>query len=192
MISSGLTSSKVRLARSFVISAHGEQKYGDEFPYILHLTLVEGVLLRFGIVDEDLRVAGLCHDVLEDTDHTFDELVTLFGPRVANAVAALTEPKGGNRKWRHELTYPRIRENPDAIIVKLADRIANVEAGGRLVSMYVREHPEFRKWVYREDSPQVVQDMWNYLSELLVQAAALSRPTVSDIAPAGPTVSGAA
>lgn len=164
----------VTRARKFAVSAHGEQKYGDEFPYLLHLLLVEGVLLRFEVYDEEVRAIGLLHDVLEDTPRTYEELVTFFGLRVADAVAALTEPKGGNRAERHAQTYPKIFQNPDALLVKLADRIANVETGGRLVGMYFKEHAAFKAHLYHEmyETTYVytltIDDMWAYLDELLI------------------------
>jgi (p)ppGpp synthase/HD superfamily hydrolase len=172
-----IPSTKVRAARAFAVRAHGDQKYGDEFPYILHLTLVDGVLLRFGITDEDIRSGAYTHDTLEDTQATAEDIESLLGSRVTEMVAAVTEPKGGNRKWRHEMTYPRIVANPDARILKLADRIANLEAGGTKVSMYLQEHPDFRKALYREAAPQIEHEMWNYLSELVVQVSLRSTPT---------------
>jgi hypothetical protein len=40
-------------------------------------------------------------------------------------------------------TLPKTASNPDAIIVKLADRIANIEHGGK-VEMYAKEYDEFK------------------------------------------------
>lgn len=163
-------------ARVYATKAHNGQTYGGEFPYVIHLQAVESVLLRFGITDENLRCAAWLHDVLEDTDLTYEDLVMFFGSEVANIVAALTEPKGGNRKWRHSQTYPRIRQNNDAIIVKLADRIANVEAGGRKLGMYRKEHHDFKHALYNVDELRetryhdVVREMWNYLDSLLIVA----------------------
>jgi (p)ppGpp synthase/HD superfamily hydrolase len=166
---------KVYRAKRFAVRAHGEQKYGDEFPYALHLQAVESVLLRFGIFDEDLRVAAWLHDVLEDTDAEYEDLITFFGREIADIVAAVTEPKGGNRKWRHAQAYPRIAQNYKAVLVKVADRIANVESGGRLVDMYRKEHDDFKLAMqsnyHKFDTDQVVviDSLFDYLDELLIE-----------------------
>lgn len=169
-----LPTPKIRAARLFAVRKHGDQKY-SEFPYVLHLQMVESVLLRFGITDEDFRTAAMLHDTVEDTDATVEEIASLFGDRVAAIVDAVSEPKGLTRREKHAIAYPRIRQNPDAIVLKLADRIANVEAGGKKIGMYVKEHADFRRALYRDDSSPIVKEMWNYLSELLVQA-----PTLKD------------
>jgi (p)ppGpp synthase/HD superfamily hydrolase len=158
----------VKRAKEFAITVHGDQKYG-EFGYRIHLQAVESVLLRFGVLDEELRSAAWTHDTLEDTHATYEELETFFGLRVATVVAALSEPKGGNRKWRHEQTYPRIRANQDAIVVKLADRIANVEANGTQVNMYKKEHPEFKKEVLSYCTTDIGKKMIDYLDDVLVR-----------------------
>ena len=155
-------------AKKFAVKYHGDQKYGGEFPYAIHLQAVESVLLRFGIFDVDLRAAAWLHDTLEDTTARYEDIETLFNARVAGAVSAVTEPKGGNRAWRHEQTYPKIRLSPDAVVVKLADRIANVESGGSLNDMYRKEYPAFKRALYRDNDAEHILSMWSYLDTLLV------------------------
>lgn len=177
-----IPSTLVDRARKFAVTAHGNQKYGDEFPYLLHLTLVEGVLLRFGITDPAMRCGANLHDVLEDTPTKPETLRTLFGDRITDMVERVTEPKGGNRKWRHEQTYPRIATSQDAVALKLADRIANVEAGGRLTSMYAKEHAEFKRVLQRRPDyimytpllidEAIIEAMWSYLDDLFVELLA--------------------
>lgn len=162
-------------AWKFAINAHGDQKYGNEFPYRLHLLFVVKTLKEFGFTNVAILATGVLHDTLEDTQATYEELVTFFGVIIADSVAALTEPKGGNRKWRHEQTYPRTAQNTYAIIVKLADRIANVEVGGSKVGMYRKEHAFFKHSLYGKDTALCYADqisrMWNHLDNLLVQVS---------------------
>lgn len=155
-------------AKKFAVKYHGDQKYGGEFPYAIHLQAVESVLLRFNIFDVDLRAAAWLHDTLEDTTARYEDIETLFNGRVAGIVSAVTEPKGGNRAWRHEQTYPKIRLSTDAVIVKLADRIANVESGGSLNDMYRKEYPAFKRALYRDNDYEHILAMWSYLDTLLV------------------------
>jgi hypothetical protein len=46
----------------------------------------------------------------------------------------------------------------------LADRIANVEHGGKLVDMYKREYEDFRRALYTKDE---YENMWNHLDGLM-------------------------
>ena len=155
-------------AKKFAVKYHGDQKYGGEFPYAIHLQAVESVLLRFSIFDVDLRAAAWLHDTLEDTTARYEDIETLFNGRVAGIVSAVTEPKGGNRAWRHEQTYPKIRLSADAVTVKLADRIANVECGGSLNDMYRKEYSSFNRALHRDNDVEHIVSMWAYLDTLLV------------------------
>lgn len=155
-------------ARRFANKAHKGQTYGEEFPYQVHLQAVESVLLRFDITGELLRAVAWLHDTLEDTTTTYEDLVTFFGKEIADTVADLTEPKGGNRAWRHEQTYPRIARNEKAIIVKLADRIANVEAGGNKTGMYRKEHASFKRHLIGYSENPIVKAMWEHLDSILI------------------------
>jgi (p)ppGpp synthase/HD superfamily hydrolase len=131
-------------ARDFAAERHSEQKYG-EAPYTVHLAAVRAVLADFDS-HADLLTAAWLHDVVEDTGTSIDEVRTLFGDVVANMVWAVTGV-GANRKERNASAYSKIRAYPVAAQLKLADRIANVEASrgvqGKL-GMYRNEHPAFK------------------------------------------------
>jgi (p)ppGpp synthase/HD superfamily hydrolase len=135
----------VEEARDFAIKRHGEQLYGNE-PYIVHLDHVHEVGLRFGTTIEE-QCADYLHDILEDTDCSFEEIWYEFGWYVAHLVFLVTDEDGDNRKERKRRTYPKIRSNSDAIRLKLRDRIANVESSKQnnpgLFQMYKQEHEEF-------------------------------------------------
>lgn len=135
----------VEEARDFAIKRHGEQLYGNE-PYIVHLDHVHEVGLRFGTTIEE-QCADYLHDILEDTDCSFEEIWYEFGWYVAHLVFLVTDEDGDNRKERKRRTYPKIRSNSDAIKLKLRDRIANVESSKQnnpgLFQMYKQEHEEF-------------------------------------------------
>lgn len=123
------------------------QLYSGVLPYTHHLEKVAQIVdAAFYPMqkDEDLVIAAWLHDMLEDCEGIKEkEIRERFGDRVADLVSAVTNEPGPNRKTRHALTYPKIRETPDAIILKLADRLANVTAGGSLVGMYRKEQKEF-------------------------------------------------
>ena len=170
-------------ALTYAAQKHGDQKYGDGIPYIKHCSDVVIVLQRFGISDEDILVAGALHDVLEDTDTTSWELEKEFGSRVTKLVELVSNERFGDvpkltRKEKHLLQYPKIATDADAVLVKLGDRIANVESGG-FISMYRGEHEYFKETLqggyalgdlhaWREIWGSEMQ-MWNHLDGLLVK-----------------------
>ena len=156
-------------AREFAIAKHGTQKYGDR-PYSYHLALVSQVLSDFGYVaDEAIAAAGWLHDVLEDTPTTYEMLVSEFGKEVADIVWAVTNEPGGNRVDRFRKTALKIQSNKKALIVKLADRIANTEASlktnPKLYKMYVKEFALFKELLYNPQDIELMP-MWNRLEQL--------------------------
>lgn len=151
--------------------AHGGQKYGH-LNYMSHLYHVSNYLK--GESDEVIAVAIL-HDVLEDTEITYDSLRFLIGDRVAFAVALLSDPVGLSRKERKKAVNRRIKNLPAGDIfdtvrkVKIADRLANISSSllfsdRKRYNMYKKEHDEFREHVYavgvREDLQRTLDSMF--------------------------------
>jgi guanosine-3',5'-bis(diphosphate) 3'-pyrophosphohydrolase len=160
-------------ARAFAISAHGEQKYGDR-PYSFHLDAVAAIAKPYG---EDAVVVAFLHDTVEDTQATIQEVEAKFGPKVAACVSLLTDEPGANRKERKAKTYAKLAEvhgpNELALVVKAADRLANVRAclADRKRSMwelYRSEHPVFRQAAYRAG---LSESLWSELDSSLAEDA---------------------
>lgn len=120
---------KYNLAKGFAFGAHGQQRYGKA-PYSAHLEAVVQVLLSEGFVSNiPLLCAAWLHDVLEDTDFTAQDLMPLFGAQVVDLVVSVTDEPGATRAERKAKTLPKTRKGgSNAVALKLADRIANVEA----------------------------------------------------------------
>lgn len=161
-------SNVVDRARRLALAAHGEQRYGAE-PYRVHLEHVEEVLMRFPH-DDVMRAAAWLHDTVEDTPLTLEEVAREVGDEVAAIVAAVTDEPGASRKVRKAATLVKLAAaGAAARAVKLADRIANVEASiahgrGDLYAMYAGEHADFRAALHvaGELDPQ-----WAHLDGLL-------------------------
>lgn len=150
-------------ARAFALAAHGAQKYGDA-PYVVHLEAVRAVLRDFGH-DGPLGVAAWLHDTIEDTAATRADVAREFGPEVAELVWAVTG-EGENRKARNEAAYAKMRAIPLAVTLKLADRIANVEASASRpdkLEMYRAEFESFRAALEGLGEPA----MWERLARAL-------------------------
>jgi (p)ppGpp synthase/HD superfamily hydrolase len=159
----------VAQARLFAVEAHGEQRYGNQ-PYVVHLDAVAELLTPFG---EQAQVVGYLHDVVEDTPVSIDIVRLEFGEQVATCVALVTDEQGPNRRERKAKTNAKLTqvsdENSLALIVKAADRLANLRTstGGNndsKLEMYRGEHVAFREAVYR---PGLCDDLWQEMDRVL-------------------------
>ena len=116
------------------------------FPYITHLYAVAMIVADY-TDNEDVIVAALLHDTLEDTDYTPDELQDDFGGTVKEIVLGITEQNkrdGEERKpWkeRKKEYIKQLKQAPhDALIVSAADKIHNMRS---VVEEYFDDHSRF-------------------------------------------------
>lgn len=152
--------------------AHAGQQYSDGVAYVSHLRAVTQVLERYGLTNPVIIAAAWLHDAIEDTTVSYNDIKKSQGVDVAELVYAVTSELGRNRKERNAKTYPKLREAGElAIVLKLADRIANIEAGlssgeGK-TDMYAAEFGEFASWLY---DPRHIRagPMWRHLRRLLL------------------------
>ena len=161
--------------------AHQYQNY-DIFPYTKHLRDVVRVLETNGFVN-DYIIAGWLHDVLEDAGLTYNKIKRAFGKNAAELVFAVTDPKARNRKEKKVLVYRDIKEYPKSIIIKLADRIANVEHSitmGNMdkTSMYLKEHEEFKKELY-DVTPEDGKVLWDILERIMYNEVVANDITIN-------------
>lgn len=160
---------KTKEAAYLAISLHGMQTY-DGKPYFYHLEQVVDVLKDFGFTDDKYVICGYLHDTLEDCAISYNDIKENFGVEIAEIVYCVTDELGRNRKERKEKTYPKIRSNSDAIIIKLADRIANLTNSMKykpqMADMYRKEYEGFRDALYIENTE--ADAMWEHLDEMLI------------------------
>ncbi|MFE9855565.1 HD domain-containing protein [Streptomyces sp. NPDC005780] len=103
----------------FASEAHTGQVDKIGVPYIEHVRAVAAGLASFG---DELVMAGLLHDVIEDTDWTAEQLREQGIPdRVVSAVEAVTNQRG----VPYEEKIRRIMTNSDATLVKISDNAHN-------------------------------------------------------------------
>lgn len=105
---------------------HDGQMYGDK-PYVLHLSdVVQSLYTKhLDYRDPVLIATGWLHDIIEDTLISPEEIAEQCGMEVYEAVVALT-------KWSDVETYEeyiqKVKRNPIALEVKIADTLANLTA----------------------------------------------------------------
>ena len=105
-------------------AAHAGQVDKVGQPYIYHPVRV-GLALAHQRFDDDLVVAAILHDVVEDTPTTLDEIEAKHGARVAELVDALSQRPGEAYK-----TYiRRLARVPGAASIKLEDLADNFFPG---------------------------------------------------------------
>jgi (p)ppGpp synthase/HD superfamily hydrolase len=148
--------------------AHANQTY-DIYPYGYHIRQVVEIADELGY-DESIIVASALHDTLEDTELSYNDLKKAFGEEVAEIVYCVTDEIGRSRKERKEKTYPKIKSNWKATVVKICDRIANMqhskEYNPKLFDMYKKEHDDFLKSLMCKDHPQETNKAWQELNKL--------------------------
>lgn len=84
-------------------------------PYFMHVSKVQFYLKSD---DEELNCIALGHDIVEDTDVTYQELRDLgFSERVINGISCMTK----NRGESYEEYKAKVKSNPDSIRVKMQD-----------------------------------------------------------------------
>lgn len=123
-------------AVAYAADAHaGQVRKGSDVPYIAHPLAVSSLVLEFG-GDEDLAIAGLLHDVVEDCDPLYGaKIQEVFGTRVASIVYQLTDgipDENGNKpEWRprKEEHIAKLKHaNPDVLLVMACDKIHNARS----------------------------------------------------------------
>ena len=133
--------------KAAVLHRHQIRKGKDELPYITHLFSVFVILAEY-TEDEDILIAGLLHDTLEDTDYTLEGLERDFGKKVRDIVLGVTEQKTENGvkiDWvERKRGYLQGLENApeESLYVSAADKIHNFRS---ILDEYQKNLEKFQK-----------------------------------------------
>jgi (p)ppGpp synthase/HD superfamily hydrolase len=148
---------RVDSAIVFASKAHdGQRRKVSEVPYIVHPVCALKNLILNQVYDEDVLVATVLHDVMEDTVFSYSDIEDAFGESIADLCMTVTEDK--SKSWeerkRHtinELKYADIKTK----YILLADKHDNLRS---MVSEYelhknslwlnFKRGEEYQKWYY--------------------------------------------
>lgn len=113
----------------FAAHKHRDQRRKDisKTPYINHPIEVANVLAKNGVTDNNVLMAAVLHDTIEDTFTTVQEIIDRFGFETASIVLEVTDDKSlpkVERKKRQILHAPNMSKG--AKLVKLADKWSNL------------------------------------------------------------------
>jgi (p)ppGpp synthase/HD superfamily hydrolase len=110
---------QLQRALEIAVTAHSGQHQKDGTPYVLH-----PIRLMFSLGNPNARILALLHDVVEDTDTTFEKIENEGLPaEIMEALRLLTHDPEDS----YEAYIERIATNPLARLVKLADLTDNMD-----------------------------------------------------------------
>lgn len=122
----------IKKAYEVANNAHNGQMRESGDPYIIHPISVANILIDLGM-DTSTIAAGLLHDVLEDTDCTYEKMANDFGVEIADLVEGVTKLGKIEYKTKEEQQADNVRKmllamarDIRVIIIKLADRLHNL------------------------------------------------------------------
>ena len=125
---------RFREALEYAARLHETQaRKGGSIPYVAHLLAVTALVLENG-GDEDLAIAALLHDAVEDRGgaETLAEIRTRFGDRVADIVEACSDtdviPKPPWRGRKEAYLALLQSASQDVLLVSLSDKLHNARS----------------------------------------------------------------
>ncbi len=160
-----MNSSLIIKAAVYAAEKHKYQrrKGFNQVPYINHPLKVAMTLTECDEQDDNVLIAAILHDVIEDTDASYEEITEEFNKEIADLVIEVTDDKELPYAIRKELQVkgaPTLSENAKKI--KIADKICNI----RDIVNYPLDWSTERKLSYLEWAQQVVSGCRNVNAKL--------------------------
>ena len=139
-ISSPVDRKRIEDAYDFIIEKHKTQFRKSGEPYYHHLVEVAYILASLQCGPNTI-IAGLLHDVVEDTDVTIEDIKKKWGDEVSKIVDALTKiqrlklSRITSEEFEaedHRKIFVGMAKDIRVIVIKLADRLHNLRTLGAL------------------------------------------------------------
>lgn len=129
-------------AIEFMKQKHAGQKRKQGTPYHTHPLAVAKLLESKGFPVE-YQIAGLFHDLIEDTDASYEEILALSNEEVLEAVKLVTKTDG----YVMDEYVGNIKLNDMAKMVKIADRIHNLSESPNASCEFQKKYiEETQRW----------------------------------------------
>ena len=152
-------------AIEFIKQKHAGQKRKQGTPYYTHPIAVANLLKDKGFPIE-FQLAGLFHDLIEDTDATYEDIIALSNKEVAEAVRLVTKTDG----YVMSEYIGNIKTNEMARMVKLADRIHNLSESPNASRMFQEKYiKETKEWFFDLAKGTVFEEDLNRELNKLIQ-----------------------
>lgn len=160
-------------AFALALAAHEGQKRHEGTPYITHPVAVAFILARHDF-SEEVIAAALCHDVLEDTNITEDEMRLELGGVVVDTIKALSYDYSVPYKEQRERYIESVRQAGEgAMAVSVADKIHNVQS---LLALYAQEGPG----IWKKFNATREQKLWFEEAMLAMLKSSWQHPLVEE------------
>lgn len=163
--------SLIKKTYEYASIAHGNVKRLSGEPYISHPLKVTEFLMD---IKPDLPSiqAALLHDVIEDTDYTFEDIKKEFWDEVAQLCEGLVKVSKIKYKWEDrqletlKKTFLAMAEDLRVIFIKLADRIHNIQT--------LDHHPQLNKRIKIAEETikiyvPIAKRLWLYNYQVLLE-----------------------
>lgn len=150
---------KIKLHQAIVFATqahHGQTRKGSDVPYMIHPFETAQILTEAGCSDE-VVIAGLLHDTLEDTETSSNEISSAFGLKVLGLVLAASEDK--RKPWearkQDTIDYLASQADLDEMLLICADKLSNLrsiriarDTCGEAVWDRFKRGKDKQKWYY--------------------------------------------
>jgi (p)ppGpp synthase/HD superfamily hydrolase len=151
--------------------------------YYVHIKMVEDGVVKYRSVFKEYsdylaaHAGASCHDIIEDAQLTFNDVMKATNKQVARIVLDVTDVHEENRLLRHLFTMGKTVKNHISIIVKMADMRANglysKNHGSSMYEKYVAEYeyrrPIFQmalKWYIKYLDTETLEMFWKELDDI--------------------------
>jgi (p)ppGpp synthase/HD superfamily hydrolase len=156
---------KIQKALNLAAAKHnGQMRKSSKLPYIVHPFSVAIILSEF-TDDENVIVAGLLHDLLEDVEsYSYQDLKNDFGQKIADIILGISEENdfdnGESEKetWKkRKLDYLKNleKQNQESLLICAADKIHNLKSMSRI-------YQEQKRGMWRDFNAPLEKQIWYY------------------------------
>jgi guanosine-3',5'-bis(diphosphate) 3'-pyrophosphohydrolase len=101
---------------------------GKNTPYVIHPLEVAYNIMNVGhVYSKDVLIAALLHDVMDDTNTTYEEISEVYGKQVTSYVREMTTKKDlPLKEQKKEQIMKAFHQTPNVAIIKLSDKLSNL------------------------------------------------------------------
>lgn len=138
--------SKLQDAENFAKECRSDMTKDRKIFHHEHLAGVVARLKNLGVTDEDVISAAWLHDIIDESETSFDEIDQRFGSKVAVMILSISKDKNLPRSKQEEQYVKQLKESTlDSKLIKLCDISANLKDLKNMPLSKTRKTKEVKK-----------------------------------------------